>query len=322
MSLKQIQSSIAQDMRAVDEVIRSALYSDVVLIKQVAEYIINSGGKRLRPALVLMSAELFGPVQPAHHQLAAVVEFIHTATLLHDDVVDESSLRRGHATANSLFGNAASVLVGDFVYSRAFQMMVRVDNMRVMEILAEATNVIAEGEVLQLLNVHDADISEQDYLQVIHFKTAKLFEAATRLGAVICQANEADEKALSLYGMHLGTAFQLIDDVLDLTGDAQAIGKNLGDDIAEGKPTLPLLYAMRHGTKQQAELIRTAIEHGGEHNIQNVIDAVQQTDALKHVRELAQQEADLACQAIAHLADGPAKQRLIDLAEFSVERDF
>ncbi|MFM8758582.1 MAG: polyprenyl synthetase family protein [Methylophilaceae bacterium] len=322
MSLKQIQSSIAQDMRAVDEVIRSALYSDVVLIKQVAEYIINSGGKRLRPALVLMSAELFGPVQPAHHQLAAVVEFIHTATLLHDDVVDESSLRRGQATANSLFGNAASVLVGDFVYSRAFQMMVRVDNMRVMEILAEATNVIAEGEVLQLLNVHDADISEQDYLQVIHFKTAKLFEAATRLGAVICQANEADEKALSLYGMHLGTAFQLIDDVLDLTGDAQAIGKNLGDDIAEGKPTLPLLYAMRHGTKQQAELIRTAIEHGGEHNIQNVIDAVQQTDALKHVRELAQQEADLACQAIAHLADGPAKQRLIDLAEFSVERDF
>jgi len=322
VSLKQIQSSIAQDMRAVDEVIRSALYSDVVLIKQVAEYIINSGGKRLRPALVLMSAELFGPVQPAHHQLAAVVEFIHTATLLHDDVVDESSLRRGQATANSLFGNAASVLVGDFVYSRAFQMMVRVDNMRVMEILAEATNVIAEGEVLQLLNVHDADISEQDYLQVIHFKTAKLFEAATRLGAVICQANEADEKALSLYGMHLGTAFQLIDDVLDLTGDAQAIGKNLGDDIAEGKPTLPLLYAMRHGTKQQAELIRTAIEHGGEHNIQNVIDAVQQTDALKHVRELAQQEADLACQAIAHLADGPAKQRLIDLAEFSVERDF
>lgn len=322
MSLKQIQSSIAQDMRAVDEVIRSALYSDVVLIKQVAEYIINSGGKRLRPALVLMSAELFGPVQPAHHQLAAVVEFIHTATLLHDDVVDESSLRRGQATANSLFGNAASVLVGDFVYSRAFQMMVCVDNMRVMEILAEATNVIAEGEVLQLLNVHDADISEQDYLQVIHFKTAKLFEAATRLGAVICQANEADEKALSLYGMHLGTAFQLIDDVLDLTGDAQAIGKNLGDDIAEGKPTLPLLYAMRHGTKQQAELIRTAIEHGGEHNIQNVIDAVQQTDALKHVRELAQQEADLACQAIAHLADGPAKQRLIDLAEFSVERDF
>ncbi len=322
MSLKQIQSSIAQDMRAVDEVIRSAQYSDVVLIKQVAEYIINSGGKRLRPALVLMSAELFGPVQPAHHQLAAVVEFIHTATLLHDDVVDESSLRRGHATANSLFGNAASVLVGDFVYSRAFQMMVRVDNMRVMEILAEATNVIAEGEVLQLLNVHDADISEQDYLQVIHFKTAKLFEAATRLGAVICQANEVDEKALSLYGMHLGTAFQLIDDVLDLTGDAQAIGKNLGDDIAEGKPTLPLLYAMRHGNQEQAQLIRTAIEQGGEHNIQSVIDAVQQTDALQHVRILAQQEAHLACQAIAHFPVTPAKQRLIELAEFSVTRDF
>ena len=322
MSLKQIHSAIAQDMRAVDEVIRSALYSDVVLIKQVAEYIINSGGKRLRPALVLMSAEMFGSVQTAHHQIAAVVEFIHTATLLHDDVVDESSLRRGQATANSLFGNAASVLVGDFVYSRAFQMMVKVDNMRVMEILAEATNIIAEGEVLQLLNVHDADISEQDYLQVIRFKTAKLFEAATRLGAVICQASESDEQALASYGMHLGTAFQLIDDVLDLTGEPHTIGKNLGDDIAEGKPTLPLLYAMRHGSQKQAELIRFAIEQGGEENIHAVIEAVQQTDALQHVTRLAQQEAQLACQAIAHFSDSLAKQRLIDLAEFSVARDF
>ncbi len=322
MSLKQIQSAIANDMRAVDEVIRTALYSDVVLIKQVAEYIINSGGKRLRPALVLMSAALFGPVKPSHHQLAAVVEFIHTATLLHDDVVDESSLRRGQATANSLFGNAASVLVGDFVYSRAFQMMVSVDSMYVMEILAEATNVIAEGEVLQLLNVHDADITEQEYLQVIHFKTAKLFEAATRLGAVICQANKTDEEALACYGMHLGTAFQLIDDVLDLTGDTQTIGKNLGDDIAEGKPTLPLLYAMRHGNQRQAELIRNAIQQGGEHNIQSVIDAVQQTDALQHVKNLAKTEANLACQAIDHFSDSAAKQRLLDLAEFSVTRDF
>lgn len=309
-------------MRAVDQVIRQALHSDVVLIQQVAEYIINSGGKRLRPALVLMSAKLFGDIQPAHHQLAAVVEFIHTATLLHDDVVDDSSMRRGQATANQLFGNAASVLVGDFVYSRAFQMMVQVDNMLVMEILAEATNVIAEGEVLQLLNVHDADISEDDYLKVIHFKTAKLFEAATRLGAVICQASAADQQALASYGMHLGTAFQLIDDVLDLTGDGNTIGKNLGDDIAEGKPTLPLLYAMRHGNASQAQLIRNAIQQGGADNIQSVIQAVQQTDALQHVRQLAQQEATQACQAIAHFADGPAKQALILLAEFSVQRDF
>jgi octaprenyl-diphosphate synthase len=309
-------------MRAVDQVIRQALHSDVVLIQQVAEYIINSGGKRLRPALVLMSAKLFGDIQAAHHQLAAVVEFIHTATLLHDDVVDDSSMRRGKATANQLFGNAASVLVGDFVYSRAFQMMVQVDNMLVMEILAEATNVIAEGEVLQLLNVHDADISEDDYLKVIHFKTAKLFEAATRLGAVICQASAADQQALASYGMHLGTAFQLIDDVLDLTGDGNTIGKNLGDDIAEGKPTLPLLYAMRHGNASQAQLIRNAIQQGGADNIQSVIQAVQQTDALQHVRQLAQQEAAQAGQAIAHFAESPAKQALIDLAEFAVQRDF
>ncbi len=309
-------------MRAVDQVIRQALHSDVVLIQQVAEYIINSGGKRLRPALVLMSAKLFGDIQAAHHQLAAVVEFIHTATLLHDDVVDDSSMRRGKATANQLFGNAASVLVGDFVYSRAFQMMVQVDNMLVMEILAEATNVIAEGEVLQLLNVHDADISEDDYLKVIHFKTAKLFEAATRLGAVICQASAADQQALASYGMHLGTAFQLIDDVLDLTGDGNTIGKNLGDDIAEGKPTLPLLYAMRHGNASQAQLIRNAIQQGGADNIQSVIQAVQQTDALQHVRQLAQQEAAQAGQAIAHFADSAAKQALIDLAEFAVQRDF
>jgi octaprenyl-diphosphate synthase len=309
-------------MRAVDAVIRKSLHSEVVLINQVADYIINSGGKRLRPALVLLSAGVFGKIETRHHELAAVVEFIHTATLLHDDVVDESSLRRGRATANTLFGNAASVLVGDFVYSRAFQMMVGVQNMRVMDILAEATNIIAEGEVLQLLNINDADISDDDYLRVIHYKTAKLFEAATRLGAVICQASTDDENAMAEYGMRLGTAFQLIDDVLDLSGNSEDIGKNLGDDIAEGKPTLPLLYAMRHGDTKQNQLIRNAIEQGGLEDFSAIIQAVKQTGALDYVRDIAKQEAELACKAIQHLPSTPQHQALIQLAEFSVSRTF
>ncbi len=309
-------------MRAVDAVIRKSLHSEVVLINQVADYIINSGGKRLRPALVLLSAGVFGKIETRHHELAAVVEFIHTATLLHDDVVDESALRRGRATANTLFGNAASVLVGDFVYSRAFQMMVGVQNMRVMDILAEATNIIAEGEVLQLLNINDADISDDDYLRVIHYKTAKLFEAATRLGAVICQASTEDENAMAEYGMRLGTAFQLIDDVLDLSGNSEDIGKNLGDDIAEGKPTLPLLYAMRHGDAKQSQLIRHAIEQGGLEDFSAIIKAVEETGALDYVRNIAKQEAELACKAIQHLPSTPQHQALIQLAEFSVSRTF
>ena len=309
-------------MRAVDAVIRKSLHSEVVLINQVADYIINSGGKRLRPALVLLSAGVFGKIETRHHKLAAVVEFIHTATLLHDDVVDESALRRGRATANTLFGNAASVLVGDFVYSRAFQMMVGVQNMRVMDILAEATNIIAEGEVLQLLNINDADISDDDYLRVIHYKTAKLFEAATRLGAVICQASTEDENAMAEYGMRLGTAFQLIDDVLDLSGNSEDIGKSLGDDIAEGKPTLPLLYAMRHGDAKQSQLIRNAIEQGGLEDFSAIIKAVEQTGALDYVRNIAKQEAELACKAIQHLPSTPQLQALIQLAEFSVSRTF
>ncbi len=309
-------------MRAVDAVIRKSLHSEVVLINQVADYIINSGGKRLRPALVLLSAGVFGKIETRHHELAAVVEFIHTATLLHDDVVDESALRRGRATANTLFGNAASVLVGDFVYSRAFQMMVGVQNMRVMDILAEATNIIAEGEVLQLLNINDADISDDDYLRVIHYKTAKLFEAATRLGAVICQASTEDENAMAEYGMRLGTAFQLIDDVLDLSGNSEDIGKSLGDDIAEGKPTLPLLYAMRHGDAKQSQLIRNAIEQGGLEDFSAIIQAVEQTGALDYVRNIAKQEAELACKAIQHLPSTPQHQALIQLAEFSVSRTF
>ncbi|WP_264193894.1 polyprenyl synthetase family protein [Methylobacillus caricis] len=309
-------------MQKVDAVIRKSLHSDVALINQVADYIVNSGGKRLRPALVLLSAGTFGHIEPRHHELAAVIELIHTSTLLHDDVVDESALRRGKATANTLFGNAASVLVGDFVYSRTFQMMVAVRNMRVMEVLSEATNTIAEGEVLQLLNVHDADITDEAYLKVIHYKTAKLFEAATRLGAIICNASEQDEAAMAEYGMRLGTAFQLIDDVLDLSGDSSEIGKNLGDDLAEGKPTLPLLFAMRNGNEVQRRTIRSAIEEGGLTELPAVIDAVKATGALDHVRQIAKTEAEAGCAAIAHLPDSPFRQALVQLAEFAVSRSF
>ena len=254
--------------------------------------------------------------------MAAVVEFIHTATLLHDDVVDESAKRRGQNTANALFGNAASVLVGDFVYSRAFQMMVAVQNMRVMEVLSNATNVIAEGEVLQLLNVHNADISDEAYLQVIHYKTAKLFEAATRLGAIIGNATPAEEEALSQYGLHIGTAFQLIDDVLDLSGNVLEIGKNLGDDLSEGKPTLPLLYAMRHGTPAESHAIKHAIEHGGLQDFSTILSAVERTGALQHVKQMAEIEAALAHVAIQGFADSHFKVALQTLADFAVKRNF
>ena len=322
MTLQKIQTFIASDMQAVDAVIRTSLYSEVTLINTIGEHIIESGGKRLRPALVLLSSGLFDDIKAPQHELAAIIEFIHTATLLHDDVVDESAMRRGKSTANHLFGNAASVLVGDFVYSRAFQMMVKLQNMRVMDILSETTNIIAEGEVLQLLNIHNADVTEQDYLRVIHFKTAKLFEAATRLGAVLSGANNADETALAQYGMRLGTAFQLIDDVLDLSGDSKQIGKNLGDDLSEGKPTLPLLIAMHRGNATEAANIRNAIQHGGLDELPAVLSAVLATDALNYVRNLAKNEARLGVEAIAHLPESANKQALIELAEFAVKRDF
>ncbi len=309
-------------MQAVDTVIRQSLYSEVSLINTIGEHIISSGGKRLRPALVLLSSGLFGAIQSQQHQLAAIVEFIHTATLLHDDVVDESAMRRGKSTANHLFGNAASVLVGDFLYSRAFQMMVKLKNMRVMEILSEATNVIAEGEVLQLLNIHNADVTEQQYLKVIHYKTAKLFEAAMRLGAVISNASKQDEDALALYGMKLGTAFQLVDDVLDLSGDVAEIGKNLGDDLAEGKPTLPLLYAMHQSAPADAAVVRKAIQLGGLDSLDAVLAAVKNTNASQYVLNLAKSEAEQGCAAIAHLADSPHKKALIDLAAFAVNRSY
>ena len=321
MSIENIRSLIAQDMGAVDEVIREKLHSHVALIRQVSEYIINSGGKRLRPSLVLLSAGAFGYSGKRHHDLAAVIEFIHTATLLHDDVVDASELRRSKATANALFGNAASVLVGDFLYSRAFQMMVEVDNMRVMQVLADATNTIAEGEVLQLLNCRDPDVDEENYLRVIRYKTAKLFEAATRLGAILGGSSPAEEEAMAAYGMHLGTAFQLADDILDYSGDYQDTGKNLGDDLAEGKPTLPLIYAIKKGSSEQAAIIRRAIEKGGEGGFQPVLEVIQQTGALDYARQRAQDESNIASATIASLPNSEYKECLLQLAVFAVTRN-
>ncbi len=319
--MKQMYALIGSDMNAVDAVIRDRLHSDVVLVRQVAEYIIGAGGKRMRPALVLLAAGAMGYSGRHHHDLAAVVEFIHTATLLHDDVVDESSLRRGHDTANAMFGNAASVLVGDFLYSRAFQMMVEIDDMRVMRVLSDATNVIAEGEVLQLMNCHDADVDEQRYLQVIRYKTAKLFEAAAQLGAILGRAAPDVERALADYGMHLGTAFQLVDDVLDYSGHEGDTGKHLGDDLAEGKPTLPLIYVMQHGTPEQAGCVRRAIEEGGRDDFAAVLDAIHATGALGHARRQAGLEAERAREAIQCLRDTNYREALLQLTLFAVERN-
>jgi octaprenyl-diphosphate synthase len=321
MPLQALYALIADDMRSVDAVIRARLHSEVVLIRQVAEYIIGSGGKRMRPALVVLCAGAAGYRGGHQHELAAVVEFIHTATLLHDDVVDESDLRRGNKTANAMFGNAASVLVGDFLYSRAFQMMVSVGSMRIQEVLADATNVIAEGEVLQLLNVHNADANVEQYLQVIRFKTAKLFEAAARLGAILGGLPPEMEEGYARYGMHLGTAFQLIDDVLDYSGDEGALGKHLGDDLAEGKPTLPLIHVMNHGTSEQAACVRRAIEEGGRDDFPAVMAAIQATGALDETRRRAIEEARLAKEAISGAADSVFKESLVDLADFAVTRN-
>ena len=312
---------IAEDMQTVDGVIRARLHSDVVLIRQVAEYIISAGGKRLRPVLTLLSGKALG-YEGAHlYELAAMIEFIHTATLLHDDVVDESDMRRGRETANALFGNAASVLVGDFLYTRAFQMMVTTNNMQILQVMAEATNIIAEGEVLQLLNIGNTELSEQDYLQVIQYKTAKLFEAAARVGALIADGSEAQIKALADYGMYLGTAFQIIDDVLDYSGDADTIGKSLGDDLAEGKATLPLIYTMRQGPAAAADVVRQALENASHDRFHEVLAAVQSCGALDYAKNEAIKAAEQAVAAIADLPDTPVKQALIELARLSVDRN-
>lgn len=318
--MNRLYSLIADDMRALDGVIRERLHSDVVLVRQVAEYIIGAGGKRLRPALVLLTSGACGYSGAHRTELAAVVEFIHTATLLHDDVVDESELRRGAKTANALFGNAASVLVGDFLYSRAFQMMVSVNRMRVLDVLADATNVIAEGEVLQLMNMHDPDLAVADYLRVIRYKTAKLFEASARLGAVIADAPRDVEEACADYGRALGTAFQLVDDLLDYEGDPQALGKNVGDDLREGKPTLPLLIAMERGTGEERALIRQAIEHGEVERLPEIIAIVRRTGALQATREAARVEAQQARERLFVLPASKAREALLELCARSVDR--
>ena len=321
LSLPSILDSVSGDMQRVDALIRLRLGSDVALIRQVAEHIVAGGGKRLRPAVHLIASSAAGFDGDARFELAAVIEFIHTATLLHDDVVDESDLRRGRETANAAFGNAASVLVGDFLYSRAFQMMGTINSMRVMEVMAEATNTIAEGEVLQLLNIRDPQVDEARYLEVIHRKTAKLFEAATRLAGVMAGVSPEVESGLARYGKHLGTSFQLIDDVLDYSGDAGATGKNVGDDLAEGKPTLPLIYAMRAGTPAQADLIRDAIVKGGREDFAGVIAAINATGALDYARAAARREADAARMAIRGLPESAAKATLMGLADYSVVRE-
>lgn len=321
MTLEQIQQLSANDMTAVNKHIFSQLNSDVALINQLGIYIVNSGGKRLRPLLAVLAARALGYNGDAHVSIAAIIEFIHTSTLLHDDVVDESTLRRGKETANAVFGNQASVLVGDFLYSRSFQMMVSLNDMRVMQILADATNVIAEGEVLQLMNVNDPDTTEQSYMQVIYCKTAKLFEAATQLAAVIAKQTAEIEQSLKLYGMHLGTAFQLIDDVLDYQADASELGKNIGDDLAEGKPTLPLIHALKHGNVQQQALIKEAIVEGnGMSNLDAIMAALHETNAFSYTRAIAEAEAEKAKLALAVLPESDYKNALLALADIAVSR--
>ncbi|NNF16648.1 MAG: octaprenyl diphosphate synthase [Gammaproteobacteria bacterium] len=321
MQLSDIKSLMADDLTAIDNEIRHQLHSDVALIDQVSHYIINSGGKRLRPMLVVLGARAMGCDDAMPVKAAAIIEFIHTATLLHDDVVDESELRRGRRTAHEVWGNQASVLVGDFLYSRAFQMMVEIGHMRIMDILAEATNTIAEGEVLQLINVNDPDTTEEAYLQVIHRKTAKLFEAGLRIAAVLTRQDPQSETQMAQYGLHLGTAFQLIDDVLDYSGSSTKLGKHVGDDLAEGKPTLPLIYAMKNGTDAQKQLIQNAIEAGGLDQIDAVVTAIESTGALKYTEQFARRESDSALQALQALPASPYREALEALARLSVERN-
>ncbi|WP_455219168.1 octaprenyl diphosphate synthase [Kaarinaea lacus] len=322
LSIDDIYQLIESDLDNVNQLIKKRLHSEVALINQLSNYIIYSGGKRLRPVLVLLSARALNYEGNQHINLAAIVEFIHTATLLHDDVVDASDKRRGNETANAIWGNEAAVLVGDFLYSRAFQMMVDCNSMRIMEILSDATNTIAEGEVLQLLNCHDPDTSEQRYMDVIHFKTAKLFEAAGQLGAVISGASPEQEFAMAKYGMYLGTAFQLVDDVLDYSSSSEEIGKNIGDDLAEGKPTLPLIRAMTTGSADHANTIRKAITEGGREHIAEVMKAIEATDAIEYTAKIARDEANRALEMLSKIPDSRFRDALSSLAEFSINRTY
>jgi octaprenyl-diphosphate synthase len=311
---------VAEDMEAVNRLITASLDSDVALVSQVSEYIVMSGGKRLRPLIVLLAARALGYEGDQHIRAATIIEFIHTATLLHDDVVDSSERRRGQDSANAVFGNQASVLVGDFLYSRSFQMMVDIGDMRVMQILADATNTIAAGEVQQLMNVHDPDTSEDEYQQVIYRKTARLFEAGAQIAAVLAGQDEAVEAAMVRYGQNLGTAFQLVDDALDYDASAEELGKNLGDDLAEGKPTLPLIYAMRSGNDAQRGLIRKAIVDGGRELMDEIQEIIRSTGALAYTAGRARDAANSAIAALANLPDNEYRRALVSLAEFSIQR--
>jgi octaprenyl-diphosphate synthase len=322
MSFESVKALVESDLRQVDAVIRNRLASDVVLVNQIAEYIIGSGGKRLRPLVVVIAAKACGYQGTRHPEAAAIIEFIHTATLLHDDVVDGSKMRRGRDTANEVWGNEASVLVGDYVYSRSFEMMVSLESMRIMDVMASATNKIAEGEVLQLLNANDPDTTEARYFEVIYRKTAKLFEAGAQIAAILARSPAEVEQAMAAYGRHLGTAFQLVDDVLDYQSNSAELGKNLGDDLAEGKPTLPLIYALRTGTDEQRALIRAAIEEGSLEHLQQITAAIESTGGLAYTARLARREAALAIEAIATLPDSAYKQALRELADFAVERTY
>jgi octaprenyl-diphosphate synthase len=322
MSFESVKALVADDLKAVDQVIRERLASDVVLVNQVAEYIVGSGGKRLRPLLVVVVARACGYQEQRHTEAAAIIEFIHTATLLHDDVVDGSTLRRGRDTANSVWGNEASVLVGDYVYSRAFEMMVSLGMMPIMDVMASATNKIAEGEVLQLMNAHDPDTTEQRYFDVIYRKTAKLFEAGAQIAAILSGSSAQVEDAMKRYGRHIGTAFQLIDDVLDYRSDREQLGKNLGDDLAEGKPTLPLIYALERSNEADRALIRAAIEQGSIADLQRITAAIESTGGLAYTARLARREATLAIEALAALPASAYKDALRELADFAVNRNY
>ncbi len=322
MSIDRIRACVAEDLQATDQLILSRLSSDVALINQIGHHIIQSGGKRVRPLMVLLAARACGYQGTHHHTMAAVVEFIHTSTLLHDDVVDEADTRRGQATANANWGNAASVLVGDFLYSRSFQLMVEPQNLRILSIMAETTNVIAAGEVLQLLNCHDPDTDAERYYQVIYRKTAKLFEASAQLGAVLAQQDSATEQALATYGKELGNAYQLIDDVLDYTADESELGKTLGKDLAEGKPTLPLILALARAEPAEQQLIRHAIEQGSDAHLAQITAVIHRTGALADTQQQALNAANRAIDALSVLADSPYKTALIELAQLAVQRSY
>lgn len=320
VSIQKVRDLVKTDFAAVDQIINKRLYSQVALIQQVSEHIVQGRGKRLRPLLVLLCAKALNCTEKDHIELAAIIEFIHTATLLHDDVVDGSQLRRGRPTANAIWGNEASILVGDFLYSRSFQMMTNLKNLRVMEVLADTTNTISEGEVLQLMNRNNPQTNETDYMNVIRLKTAKLFEAATQLGAIAARSSTEHELALATFGLHFGIAYQLVDDILDYSANLEELGKNLGDDLAEGKPTLPLIIAMQRGTRKQVDLIHAAIKNGGLNDLNSILEIIQQTSALDYAKQKAEEQASLAIKSLVMIPSSPYKDALKTLARFAVER--